>query len=373
MYRDITLHFVSMDKPYPPNYGGVIDVFFKLKSFYDLGVKIYLHVFGFDKKLPKELAQYAEKVFYYPIKQYPKYFFRKEPFSVASRNGKCLLENLLSIKAPIFFESMKTTDVLRFPGLEDYPKFLRLHNIEQNYFDGLSRTETNPIKKQLFHQESKKFIRYEAILGQFDEVFTLSNFEQNYIKKTYNKGTFVPVFHGNEKFSNLKGFGEFALYHGDLRAADNRAAVTFLIDVFSQTDYPLWIASSIKEDWVKKQIGNRPNIRFVRLRDFQHLIELFHRAHFNLSWSFQESGTKLKVVNALFNSRFSVINHNVIDDKRIAKMCVQVTTKEELLQVIEDLRNRGFDASDDYRLTLETYLSDRNNAEKILDSIFSYL
>lgn len=373
MYRDKTLHFVSMDTPFPPNYGGVIDVFFKLKSFHDLGVKIYLHVFGFDVKSSNELAQYAEKVFFYPIKQHPKYFFRKEPFSVASRDGRHLLQNLLSIKAPIFFESLKTTDVLRFSGLEDYPKFLRLHNIEQNYFEGLSKTENNPIKKQLFRQESKKYIGYESILEQFDEVFTLSNFEQTYIENTYNKGKFIPVFHGNENFSNLKGFGEFALYHGDLRAADNRAAVTFLIEAFAEIDYPLWIASSIKEDWVKKQIGDRNNIRFVKLRDFQHLLELFHRAHFNVSWSFQESGTKLKVVNALFNSRFSVINDKVIDDERIAKLCVQVSNKEELQAKIEKLKNREFDASEDYRITLETYLSDRRNAEKILNSIFSYL
>lgn len=40
------LHIVAFDVPYPPDYGGVIDIFYKLKSLNDAGCKIYFHCFN---------------------------------------------------------------------------------------------------------------------------------------------------------------------------------------------------------------------------------------------------------------------------------------------------------------------------------------
>ena len=59
----LKLHIVSFDNPYPPNYGGVIDVFYKLKHLHASGVKIYLHAFEYGRKPAKELNQFCEKVF----------------------------------------------------------------------------------------------------------------------------------------------------------------------------------------------------------------------------------------------------------------------------------------------------------------------
>ena len=39
------LHIVAFDIPYPPNYGGVIDVWYKLKALHAKGIKIILHCF----------------------------------------------------------------------------------------------------------------------------------------------------------------------------------------------------------------------------------------------------------------------------------------------------------------------------------------
>ena len=37
------LHIISFDVPFPADYGGVIDVFYKLKAFASEGVKIHLY------------------------------------------------------------------------------------------------------------------------------------------------------------------------------------------------------------------------------------------------------------------------------------------------------------------------------------------
>ena len=39
---DRSIHVVSFDIPYPADYGGVIDVYFKLKALAQLGIKIHL-------------------------------------------------------------------------------------------------------------------------------------------------------------------------------------------------------------------------------------------------------------------------------------------------------------------------------------------
>lgn len=40
---DKHLNIVAFDNPYPPTYGGVIDVYYKLKSLAETGLKIHLH------------------------------------------------------------------------------------------------------------------------------------------------------------------------------------------------------------------------------------------------------------------------------------------------------------------------------------------
>ena len=364
------IHFVSMDVPFPPNYGGIIDVFYKLKAFHQLGVKVYLHVYGSASEGIEDLKQFAEEVYYYPIKKNPFYFLNPKPFSVKSRNGKALLKNIKKVKAPIFFESFRTTDFLSIDELNDYPKYLRLHNIEQKYFEGLANSESDKVKQMMYNLESNKYVKYEQIISKMDEVFTLSKAEQDYTFKKYKKGKFIPVFHGNETLPELEDFGKFVLYHGDLRIADNCKVVEYLIDVFKESEYPLVIASSIKEEWVKGKINAYQNIKFVKLKNFSHLLELFQDAHINIAWSFQESGTKLKVVNALFNSRFSVINKNIIDDEKIASLCYEANNTLEILHCVDQLMQKPFKPNKKYKEILENYLNDKKNAELILKEIF---
>lgn len=89
-------------------------------------------------------------------------------------------------------------------------KMLRLHNIESNYYSGLAQSETRFFKKILFQREAKKYDDYQAVLAKFDRVFTLSHFEQAYVQEQFGNGEYVPVFHGNSRFSKLTDFGDFA-------------------------------------------------------------------------------------------------------------------------------------------------------------------
>ena len=59
------LHIISLDVPYPANYGGVFDLFCKLPVLQAAGVKIHLHCFDNGRGQQPELNKYCEEVFYY--------------------------------------------------------------------------------------------------------------------------------------------------------------------------------------------------------------------------------------------------------------------------------------------------------------------
>ena len=63
------LHIVCLDVPYPPDYGGVFDLFYKLRYLKELDVKIILHCFEYGRGRQAALDQYCEKVYYYKRKR----------------------------------------------------------------------------------------------------------------------------------------------------------------------------------------------------------------------------------------------------------------------------------------------------------------
>lgn len=366
------LHIISFDNPFPPNYGGIVEVFYKIKAFHDIGIEIYLHCFV--DSIPLEcdaLQNITHQVFFYKKNKNPLLFFSNLPFSVRVRDCKKLIENIGKVDAPILCEGHKTTYWVYKNRLSSSENYIRLHNIENLYFDGLANSEHSRFKKIIYGIEAKKYRTYNSVLSNFDKVFALSKFENDVTNNQFKNSIYIPVFHGNENVVQLEGFGEYALYHGDLRASDNKKSVEFLIDVFKDIkDFNLIIASSSGEQFVTSKIKNRANISFVKIQDFAHLKELFKNAHINFSVSFQKSGTKLKLLNALFNSRFSIINENIIDDEKITSLCEIASSREEFISKINELRKKEYGDYSKRKEILESYMSDVENARKLAKTIF---
>ena len=174
--------------------------------------------------------------------------------------------------------------------------------------------------------EHTKYEKYEKINHKFDQVIALSHYENAYTNKKFGNSKYVPAFHGNKKQKLLSTFGKYALYHGDLRTSDNKKAVAFLIKVFQKiSDYTFLIASNNRES-------------FVNIKNQAHLDELLHDAHINVMLSFQQSGTKLKLIYALFNSRFCIINSNIVDYEHVSNICQMAETESNFILAVNRLR-----------------------------------
>ena len=59
------LNIIAFNIPWPPNSGGVIDVYYKMKALHRCGVKIVLHCFEYERAHSPELEAICEKVYYY--------------------------------------------------------------------------------------------------------------------------------------------------------------------------------------------------------------------------------------------------------------------------------------------------------------------
>lgn len=367
------LHIVSFDVPFPPNYGGVIDVFYKLKALHKLGVKIHLHTFEYGRGKSKELEKYCEKINYYPRKKSALNFFSKIPFIVCSRNNKNLIEQLKKDNNPILFEGLHTTFPLIKNNFKDRTLFIRSHNIEHKYYDGLAKSEKNWFKKVFFKTEAKKLNRYEKIVNKTSYILTISPYEQTYFENKYgNKAIYIPVFHENNEVENLSEKGDFALYHGDLRVADNLKASLYLISIFKEIDYKLIIASSYKNKEINNKVIKSKNIHFELLesKNQTQLKKLFKEAHINVLPTFQKTGIKLKLIHALFASRFCIVNNEMVEGTGLEKLCKVANNKLEFKDKVIATIPKNYSKSEiETRKAMLQSFNTLKNAKNIIDLI----
>ncbi|ANW94791.1 hypothetical protein AXE80_00115 [Wenyingzhuangia fucanilytica] len=362
------IHIVSFDVPYPPNYGGVVDVFYKLKALKELGVKIVLHTFEYGRGEQKELNKYCDEVYYYKRKVSFKLQFSILPFIVKTRENALLKKRLLAANSAILFEGLHTTFLLKDKAFKNLKKIVRLHNIEHHYYNGLAKSETKLWKKLFFKIEALRLRKYQAVLKNAEHLFSISLAEQKYFSNVFRtKSTYLPVF-SDLNFKDLLPQENYVLWHGDLRVSDNIKSALFAIDVVKNTQYKLIIASSFLPEIIKQQCKDHHNIVIDTLEKENVLEELLLKAKVNLLFTYQATGIKLKLLNALAKSRFVIVNDLMIDGSGLSDLCVVANSKQEVLHQINQLMNLSFTENDrEMRKELMQPFDVKVNAQKIVD------
>ena len=366
-----TLNIVSFDVPYPPNYGGAIDVFFKLKALSKLGVRILLHTYEYGRGEQKELEKYCAEIFYYKRTKKLKHIFSRTPFIVKSRTDKELINNLLNNNYPILFEGIHSTSPLLTENFKTRVVLIRAHNIEHNYYNGLFKSESNTFKKLYYNSEAVKLYKFQKIFKKATHILAISPAEQNYFSTEFpSKSIYIPAFHQNNTINSKTGKGNFALYHGDIRVADNLKACFYLIKIFSKTSFPLVIASNHNNPKLAIAVKDFKNINIKKITNNEELFDLIKTAHINILPTFQETGIKLKLINALFNGRFCLVNNKMILNTGLENLCSIANSKKEFLKKIEELSQQNF--TEDYvnnRVNELNTFNTSKNARKIIDLI----
>ncbi|MDA8956527.1 hypothetical protein N9H19_02810 [Flavobacteriales bacterium] len=365
------INIISLDTPYPDNYGGIIDIFQKIKSLHSLGINIHLHCFSKDKKKSKELEKYCQSVKYYKRNKNWQKWFSLTPFIVKSRDNKPLLKNLLKNKFPILFEGIHTTYLADHKKLANRKLFLRTHNVEQDYYHALYLKESNVFKKLFFFSEYLKLKKYENNLKSVDSVFSITEKDNTYFSQFYYS-ELVQVFHQEKEVKTKEGKGNFALYHGNLSVLENQEAVLYFTNnIFSEIDYPLVIAGKNPSKKLKTEIKKNKKIKLVENPSDKQINDLIGSAHINILSTHQETGIKLKLLKSLFLGRHCLVNDKMLHGTELSTFCNIANSKTEWLEQINKLQKKAFTKKDlENRSKIKELYNNEEEAKKIIEFIF---
>jgi hypothetical protein len=165
--------------------------------------------------------------------------------------------------------------------------------------------------------------------------------------------------------------GHYFLFHGDLTTADNKRALDETIHLFQTLpQYQLIVASDRASEEIKKKISMVDNISITPIQTTDNLHHLLEGAHANILISYQNSGTKVKLFNTLYNSRFVIINGNITDDPVLKDLCLYGADMNEIRQQIITSAERDYDEAENRKNILEHTHSDQIKAREMMKVIF---
>jgi hypothetical protein len=342
---DMHLHIISFDIPYPANYGGVIDVFYKIKALHASGIKVHLHCFEYHRQPAPELNKYCETVNYYPRKTGFAAALNWKPYIVFGRRSDELLHALCQDDFPIIFEGLHSCYYLSHPLLQNRVRIYRESNIEHHYYFQLSKAEKNFFKKIYFLFSGVKLRAFQKILAYSTLMLTVSREDQEYLKSQFPEKSieYLPSFHHDDDVNILPGKGDYALYHGNLSVGENfRAAEHLINQVFNGSPVQLIVAGLNPPSGLVKLAGKHENVRLLANPSDDEIFRLIHNAQVNILITIQPTGLKLKLLNALFNGRFCLVNPEMLAGTELENLCEIGNSDEELKQKVVTLMNRSF-------------------------------
>lgn len=362
------IHLVSFDVPWPADYGGVIDVFGKIKGLHSLGVNVHLHCFQYGRDKTEILRKYCFSVNYYPRNQARTLVFNRLPYIVVSRVVEELLANLSADHHPILFEGLHTCYFLSDPSIANKKRIVRAHNIEHDYYKGLARVERNYARKYFYSNESSKLQKYEKVLAGATSIAAISETEFEYFNNKYGHTFLLPAFHLNEEVKSKPGRGTFALFHGNLAVNDNVEAVEFLMDeVFNDLNIPLVVTGQNPTENMISMF-DKPSIhKLVINPSFEEMEKLMADAHFHVLPVFSVSGIRLKLLDSLYNGRFCLVNSMMTKNTGLESLCLHADSAPEFKrQLTEIFKTELQETEIDKRKQLLTELYSNSVNAKIL-------
>jgi hypothetical protein len=371
-----SLNIISFDVPFPANYGGVIDVYYKLYWLKQAGVKIQLHCFTYGRRPAKELTELCETVNYYERKTGLASNLSLLPYTVKSRQSKELEANLLKNDFPILFEVLHTCYLLNDPRFKNRKKIYRHSNIEHDYYTELAKSERNWVKRIFLKIEAFRLKKFEPILTHANLILAVNQKDTAYFKDTYPnvKSVYLPSFHANAEVQSATGKGNSVLFHGNLSVSENYEAVVWLItNVFSSLNTNIIIAGLKPPLFLKQLCDNYKHIQLIANPSQEEIDTLIRDAGVHVLYTAQPTGLKLKLLNVLFSGRFIVLNQNMLEGTGLLgnDSLVIAHTANDFIQSVNLLLEKDFTPQHSIeRKELVKNFDNKLNADKLISEVF---
>jgi hypothetical protein len=269
---------------------------------------------------------------------------------------------------------LHTTAVLLDKRLKNRKIYVRAHNVEHDYYNGLGDTERCGWKRLFYHIEAWKLRRYEPVLKKATGIFAISQKDSDYFAQRYRNVVLVPGFSAADSVCSETGRGEYVLYHGNLSVRENEDAAKWLIEnVFSELDLHCIVSGLNPSDKLKKLADNYSNVTLVANPDDAEMIDLLRQAQVNILVTNQPTGLKLKLLNALYNGRFCLVNSDMVKGTSLESLCVVADEPDQMIAEIKRLMEEDFTEDDieERDAQMRQLYDNESNATKIIRAIYS--
>ncbi len=371
-----TLHIVCLDAPSPPDYGGAIDMFYKIKALAEIGKKVILHYFAYQShRNAGELEAYCSAVYAYERKSFIRSVSLSSPFIVESRINKQLVGRLNKDRYPILLEGLHCAGLI--PLIEKNERvILRMHNEEVAYYKHLAATEKDLPKKLYYKTESLLIDRFQRNLDKSILLACLSETDLDVFKNKFGFRNlfFLPCFLPWQGVTSLTGTGDYCLYHGNLSVAENKEAAHWLIrNVFSQVAVPLVVTGSGIPPSLYRLAKKHANIRLINNPPIDEINALVRDAHIHVLPSMNRTGVKLKLLNALLNGRFCITNEAGVRGSKIEESVVVAEDAVQWQEAVTRLMQESFTQEDkEKRAVVLALYNNKENARLLSEQWTHY-
>jgi hypothetical protein len=185
--------------------------------------------------------------------------------------------------------------------------------------------------------------------------------------------TLVPGFNAADSVCSETGRGEYVLYHGNLSVRENEDAAKWLIEnVFSGLDLHCIVSGLNPSDKLMKLAEKYSNVTLVANPDDAEMIDLLRQAQVNILVTNQPTGLKLKLLNALYNGRFCLVNADMVKGTSLDSLCVVADEPEQMITEIKRLMEEDFtdDNIEARDVRMRQLYDNESNAQKIIRAIY---
>jgi hypothetical protein len=246
--------------------------------------------------------------------------------------------------------------------------------VENDYYKSLAKVESNIFKRYYFYNEAMKLEAFEPVLGLANAIAAISRNDTTHFEKKYGNAFYIPAFHSNETVNINHGKGNFTFYHGNLAIGENNEAALWLVnEVYNQLKVPLIIAGSRPTKELISAVSKKNHITLISDLTTKQIHQLINDAHINVLPTFQPTGIKLKLLSALYNGRFAVVNPVMVENTGLEILCEVAATPAEMRKKITELMEIDFKAADirtREKVLYENFSNDVN-AQKLLNLIYT--
>ena len=160
------------------------------------------------------------------------------------------------------------------------------------------------------------------------------------------------------------------MYHRNLAVEENENAALFLIEqVFSRLPFRLVVAGLRPTGRLREAAERFPNVELVDSPDYTTMQSLVANAQINLLITFQATGLKLKLLNALYQGRFCIASSQKLQGTGLESLCIVADSVEVIQSSVNEIFKCNFSTEecDKRKALLSQFYSNRKKGERLLN------